>query len=363
MYTTPPCPNFREKAPELTAAGALSSNRAPMLDVLRILLCVGVTFYHYTPIRPASGSFSVLGFLVMSGFLLGIHFDKIAELNVVRFYQSKIKRFMPMFLIALLFGIVYMASRSWKDTGEIVLLEGMTTALWGNFDLVRFVSRFNSPLWFMVVEFCMLLAAPFFFVLYKRRFIIVFLVACTLVSWFLYQQIPYASNRGSGLYYSPLARCWQFIAGMTAAWLYCRICTVKRGKIAAITGEIIHWVLFACFCSFAAYLMLHKQQEYLKFWNFTFDFDMICVFMYSSLIPLMYSRRYFMPESIKKCLTRLSELTYPVYLLHVPLMGVSSFLLSLISDNINFCYVAWVSVVMTLVCSDILLRLQKRWIG
>lgn len=94
------------------------NKRSVLIDIFRIILCVGVVVFHYTPVRPCSGSLMVLGFFVMGGFLLGMDFERLNEFNLKSFYVHKAKRFLPLLLVALGLGVVASAVKHWLLPSE-----------------------------------------------------------------------------------------------------------------------------------------------------------------------------------------------------------------------------------------------------
>lgn len=72
-----------------------SKGRSQIMDIFRIILCIGVVVYHYTPERCSTGPLMVNGFLVMSGFLVGFSIFSTKGLNVHYFFNSKCRRLLP----------------------------------------------------------------------------------------------------------------------------------------------------------------------------------------------------------------------------------------------------------------------------
>ena len=236
--------------------------RAVLLDLFRIILCIGVVVYHYTPERPSSGPFMVNGFFVMSGFLLGVSFLSGKAFDVCRFYGNKARRLLPMFLFALVLGFWYRVR-----VGDGALPPG-PEGEWWPFYPVKWLSYYNTPLWYMGVEFVLLFLAPFFCYLFagKGR-----LELCTLgmalLTAFYFSRVPENAPFGNGLYYSPLARSWQFMTGIVVARLFAYI----RSKGVA-ERPFFRWstyALFAVFLVLGGVLMVVKQVKQLNYWNYT----------------------------------------------------------------------------------------------
>lgn len=294
----------------------MEKKRSWLLDIFRIVLCIGVVVYHYRDDSPASGSFMVNGFMVMSGFLAGVMLLRTEQLDVVKFYQSKMKRLVPMLLFAFLFGVfvvhgVRQIPPVWDDFA------------WGDFNVSKFMLQYNTPLWFMWVEFMMLFMVPFFFFLSKSRWgLYVFVAGATLLAVGLYMQVPYCAPFGKGLYYSPVARCWQFGVGILAAQLWGRI--QRRELARRISFKCITACLFVLFMGVGVATMVLRQWKHFGCWNYTIDFDLLSVGFFALLIPCIFCYRAAASDKVAALLGHGALLTYPVFLLHIPIQTTVS---------------------------------------
>lgn len=338
--------------------------RAFALDFLRISLCIGVVFYHYSIIRPASGPFMVIGFFVLSGFLLGTAFSRIEILDSAVFYSQKSKRFLPILIAALLFSYLFKI----RD-GEFLPPENFN---WVNFSLPSFLSWLDVPAWYMGVEILLLLSAPFFFWLYKTRHgILLFFIGSALFSCFLFSQVPYAAPFGKGLYFAPMARCWQFVAGLLAAQLifdHYGIFRIIRAKFGQIGNVIIKrlrialtYFMSAAFVILWFVVIILKQKEQLHCWNYTFSFDVLCTIFFMLFIPLIYIVTFLFNHKTAVMITYVAELTYPIYLLHVPVFHSTARFMGKIGFP-NVILTTTLSVILSIIGALILLQLQKKYI-
>ena len=338
--------------------------RSSCLDLLRCFLCVGVVVYHYTPERPSSGPFMVVGFIVLSGFLVGRMLFRLQTFDIVAFYHKKAVRLLPMFACAWLFGVACRLLYCLLDDGAPPFLPPIN---WGKFSLVEFVDYYNMPCWYMVVEFAFLLAVPFLFVLTRKKWgIAQFTLLSGLFSAFLFSRIPFRAAFGDGLYFSPVARIWQFSAGILAAQCsYCLpgdLCRRSMRTLMTLLLSVLTVVLGSVLC-------IVKQYTTLEYWNYTFVFDFACVMLFSVLIPLLYGTRLNFTSQACKRIAYLALLTYPVYLLHVPVRSIVLRFLGIVSAEFaleGVCEpvsVGFVSIAATLFAAAALLRLQRRYIG
>lgn len=304
----------------------------------------------------------VLGFFVMSGFLTGIHFHTRDELNANQFYQHKIKRLIPLFLTAFITGIFLKVVQClYLCPGEAGILPHMNTNQWVHLNIAQLVGYYNAPLWFMIIEFYLLICVPLLFWFYRRKWALSgLLLTSMLTSYFLYQQIPYSSDHGCGLYYSSIARSWQFIAGLVVAKALLTLSpgNAMRRKFANFACIILTLVFLAA----GAWSMIVKQAADLHFWNYTFDFDVAVVGMFCALIPLLYSRSWSINDKLSQIISYLALLTYPIYLFHVPVLMVCSGIQKrLLPDYAGLSIL--LAVIISIVVSDIALRLQRKYIG
>jgi len=310
-----------------------------------------VVVYHYTPESPASGPFMVNGFFVLSGFLFAMEYIKNQTFDVIKFYEKKIKRLMPLFLCAIFIGLILRIAinRPFPDHFS-----------WGDFDIVAFIMYYDTPAWYMAVEFALLLMAPFFFFIMRKKYIVVFTLVMIIFTGWLFSKVRPYSFYADGLYFSPFARSWQFLMGMSAAVLYAKHCNSKlfRGKV----GRYLTTVLFIVFFLLSIILMIVKQKLQLNYWNYTFSFTFLSSVLMACLIPLLYSTPIIVVNKIRERLVYFSLLTYPVYLIHVPVLWY----ISIFFDKMMGLQITWLnlslSVVLTLVGASVLHNFEKRYV-
>lgn len=312
---------------------------------------LGVVVYHYTPERFSTGPLMGNGFLVMSGFLVGASVFSAKGLNVHHFFNSKCRRLLPMFLLALLFGIVAHVLNGAN-------LPTWPAPKWGSFDIVTFISFYNVPLWYMVVEFTMLLLVPFFVFLASARWR---LEICTLLlmltSLLLFSRVPENAPFGEGLYYSPIARCWQFMLGLSSAKILSSINIVKLTLNPTL--RFTKWILFSIFCIVSILLMFTKQAKDLNYWNYTFSFDFITTVYFAILVPLLYITKN-KTTIITPLITKLSILTYPIYLIHKIVEGCCDFIANKLTDAPPYIIIALSAAILSITGAFVLLYIDNK---
>ncbi len=329
-----------------------SDRRAVGMDLFRIILCLGVFVYHLTPVRCSSGPLSVNGFLVMSGFLVGVSVFCGCEFNTDIFYRKKCKRLLPMCVLAFLIAVV----------GRLVeggVFPEWLPQQWGHFSPVRFVMHYNSPMWYMVVEILLLLLVPFFVFLSRVKYLLeLYFAALVVVVYFLFTRVPDNTLFGAGLYYSPFVRSWQFLAGMLAGRY-----AIKWQIQQFSTSAVYKWsfgILFFLFIVSEIVLMVLKQNADLRGWNYSFSFDAITTIFYVIFIPGLYFAQTNISGRLSYLLAKGAALTYPVYLIHVVSRGACELIVGKFVGNVSYVIVACMTFCVSIVSAWGLLWADKR---
>lgn len=329
-----------------------SFQRAPLLDLFRIILCVGVFVYHLTPERCSSGPLSVNGFLVMSGFLVGFSVFSKPKFDAETFYRGKCWRLLPMAAMVFIAAVIF---KLWIGEGT----PNWTPAQWVNFSLVSFVEHYDVPLWYLAVECILLLVVPFFVFLTRVRCCFELCLLCDfLFVWFLFAQIPDNAPFGNGLYFSPLVRSWQFMAALLLGCYFAKgklnLCVKHRGY------KYLILILFVLFLIAEVILMILKQGADLNYWNYTFEFDVLTTAFYLILVPGIYSLRIDLPRIWGALLYWGAVLTYPVFLVHVVARDVCARLIGKFFGVVPHINIVCATFVVSLIAAGCLLWLDVR---
>lgn len=134
--------------------------RSVGLDLLRCFLCAGVIFHHYRPEEPGVGAFMVVGFFVLSGYLLGLSLCNRESLDVRLFYRRKSLRLLPMLIVSLALGFGFYLAHC-LSTGDYSDLVAENKN--GYFCWTELISHYNPPSWFVFAECYFLILLPFVF--------------------------------------------------------------------------------------------------------------------------------------------------------------------------------------------------------
>lgn len=286
-----------------------AASRKPALDFIRIVFCLMVVCEHYLVPAPPSGAIAVIGFCVMSGFWIGPLLER-KELDVVSFYRGKARRLLPLLGLALLSGFVLAVVFSY----HVRNMAHWNVFSHTDFSILKIMYFYDVPAWYMNCELMFLLLVPFFYALCRANILwyAAVLAFLFLTAFALYSHVPEGIPRGGGLYYSPLARMWQFMAGVLAYRMI-------RWKVLAGAFP----VLFLVFLVGSAISVCLSQQE-LHYYEDSFPFQVMAALFYMALLPSAYffsfreGNRMF---RVEKWLAYGSSLTYGIFLFHVPVLN------------------------------------------
>jgi peptidoglycan/LPS O-acetylase OafA/YrhL len=253
------------------------------------------TFYYL------SGFSAVLGFLVISGYSIAHSITQ----NPEGFYKRRFLRIYPLYFCSIIVSLIpflLLGSKiksfyigiyeqlpldSWTILGNLVFMQGF---------LVKYLGS-NPPVWTISIEcFCYLLA-PLFVKLGSKKLLI--LIALSSVLFALYPR--YITMLPFGLtndHYSFTPYGLSFIV-LLWAWLLGFFYFVCGGKD---TSKILLIALGS--------ILLELNHKYNSRWG-------ISTYVLSTLI-LIYSPYLKFPSSVLNFFNYLGELSYPLYLFHVP---------------------------------------------
>lgn len=277
------------------------------IDILRLLLCAAVVFYHYIYPRPSCGPVAVIGFFVLSGFLCAYGLSE-RRFDSTVFFRAKARRLLPTLLTSTAFAVVALGYRT-ATAPELSLLSLWET--WGkaDFSLHGLIEIVNIPTWYMQGEILCLVLVPLLGAAAVKRsvfaalFFVFWGVACIR-----FIQIPWASPFGDGLYFSPLCRIWQFMLGM-ACFKLMRFDIPRLVRIAACALFVLLYT--------ASFVLL--QDKDIHFINYTLPFDIFTALLYALLIPVLAKAKLTgLPPNVRRKISYAASLTYGIYLFHVP---------------------------------------------
>ncbi|WP_418263505.1 acyltransferase family protein [Flavobacterium faecale] len=280
-----------------------TSSTWALLAITRFLLAfiVMISFGHldrfvntnsvFAIIREFGGKGAVMVFLMISGISVGVSIMKSKE----GFLKRRFLRIYPLYFMAVLLTVFlqfYLGSPyTVKDTTFIAT--GNLTSI-SNFLLLQGIASisltYNSPLWSISVEFFLYLILPF---IYKLRLPFVYLIALLSVVFYVAHTQLFALE----LYgVKHLIYAWPFIIGYLVA--------VKKQFYGVIPLILIGTA--GIYYNFLREVVIEK---------FTFIWFLLTTGM---VISFLFAKIK-LSKSIKEWFNYLGELSYPLYLFHIPL--------------------------------------------
>lgn len=284
------------------------------LDLLRILLCAAVVYYHYMNPRPAVGTFAVIGFFVLAGFLSAYTLGG-KELDISSFFSNKARRFLPtlfsttVLAVGLVVSLFFLNPQfpTWQHGAGA--LKNFLVAK--HFSLASFIEAINTPAWYIRCELLYIALLPFFLAAFKSKIAFRLLFAVFFSAALIqFSQIEWCTPFGGGLHFSISCRVWQFLAGMGA-------CALTRVAFP-------HWFrIFIIGVAAALFLVLTcLSQDTIHFINFTLPHDIVITGLFVLLIPMLLQMDVERPSAgstpWRKQLMWGASLTFGVYLIHSP---------------------------------------------
>lgn len=315
----------------MTKSTALSYR--PDIDGLRAIAVLSVLLYHAFPTIIRSGYVGVDIFFVISGFLITTIIRKEVmrdDFSILSFYQKRIRRIYPA-LILTLSGILFLSwfllsTEEYAVTLKHVIFSSLFTEnflLWSEDGYFDKASIFKPTLhiWSLSIEEQFYIFWPFIIAFLVRRKleikgILLFIFLSFLIN--LYD----IYNHPAAAYYSPLGRSWELMIGSLFSVIYTDMkpkWSVKRGSFLATAGFVM--VVLSIF--------FIPTQKYFP------GFSAIPVVVGSALIILYGENTIISKILTLKKVVFIGLISYPLYLVHWPLMSFSSIILGRESSKAN----------------------------
>lgn len=306
----------------------------PDIDGLRAIAVMSVLFYHAFPSFFKSGYVGVDIFFVISGFLITTIIRKeliIGNFSLVSFYKKRIRRIYPALIITLL-GILFLA---WfiMSTAELsvtlkhIIFSSFFTEnflLWSEDGYFDKASIFKPTLhiWSLSIEEQFYIIWPFAIAfLVKRKAEVKGIVFCIIASFAI--NIFDIANNPAAAYYSPLGRSWELMVGSLFSVLY----TDKKVKelSAGMRGGL---ALFGLVIIILSVFLIPSQKLFPGFYAIPVVFG--------SALIIFFGERTFISKLLSiKSVVFIGLISYPLYLVHWPLMSFASIIIGHSSDKAN----------------------------
>lgn len=344
------------------------------LTSLRFFAAIMIVVLHIAPSFPKLLSWfpenlilrqGVSFFFILSGFILTYSYSKLeSKKETIFFICKRIARIWPLHMATLLIfvlgcgPILKMPLESWLITTTNIL---MVHAWVPSQD---FCFSFNSPSWSISTEFFFYLSMPLLLVFLARPTKLLFASACLLLTL-----ISIATVNGNPdlslwlLYISPIGRLFEFILGLLLADKFLKNRSRKDlsfKKASIIEGISIALVLLAIFnTTMVSAIVAASIGEAGKCW--IEDVGMTIV-PFSLLIFISAMNRGFVSKALSiRPLVFLGEISFAIYLVHVPLRILWDFWVPSLKTSITQeCLLLAVFVTLVLTLSHLLYSVVER---
>lgn len=286
------------------------------IDGLRALSIILVLMFHAFPLAARKGFLGVDVFFVISGFLITSILVR-PDLNLPQFYMRRVLRLFPTLCFSLLIvfclGWLCLLNYEFVRLGKDILLGAGFLGNIGNyFDSGYFEPKANFKpllhLWSLGIEEQMYLVWPFCLLGIRR---IVPKYFCWIVAFFILVSVSFeyqtAHTDSRASFYFPHLRSWEFLVGALLVWIPVTQ-NVKLRNILSCLG------LFLCVFPFIFFQETHFN---LLMWT-PFAVFGAALIIYGG--PSAFVNTKFLST---RWLVSIGKVSYPLYLLHWPLLSFS----------------------------------------
>lgn len=279
---------------------------------------IGVILYHGNPKQFAQGWLGVDIFFVISGFVIA---PKLFEIwsntdenkrakKLLKFYESRAIRLAPTFAFTVaVFGSLLYLFSGWSEIRHFSAQSLAASLGLGNLEAInQSQSNYFRPnpnaflhTWSLSVETQIYLLAPFLFILIARSSRkLLFILAVSVAFLILQLSIEAFTNLEGEVFFSPISRLWEF--GIGAA-LY-----LSQGK---------KYKWFIGYAALTALLIIFISPSGFKFYNIV-AVVLTGVILSSDINSKLNTRH--------KSLLTMGDISYTVYLIHLPLLHLCGYL-------------------------------------
>jgi peptidoglycan/LPS O-acetylase OafA/YrhL len=268
-------------------------------------------------------NYAVSYFFILSGFIMIVAYNRYEKINTLEFLKNRIARIYPL----LIFSVILLILHGYFFNYEYInyyLIDG----LWNISSLQTWVPGkalcHNYPVWSLTVEMFFYLVFPFFFnYIYKKNsfnkltnWIMFFWIFCQFFYYYLlhygyYQPAPSISH--DLIYYFPPSHLNEFLIGNLAGIFYVNYLKGKENNYDVFV--ILFFMLTCVFFRFPMGVEYHNGFLALAF---------VPLILFSSV-----NNGWITKISQTKPLIFLGEISFGVYLLHIP---VHRFVTSLLPE-------------------------------
>lgn len=297
------------------------------LDYIRVLLCIGVLFYHLNILK--GGYLAVCSFFVLSGYLSYKSLFKKDKISLKEYYLNKLKRIYLPLLITVFISIFIISF--FKDITWISLKQETTSILLGynnfwqlNANLDYFARHIDSPfmhLWYIGILIQFDLIFPFIYMILKKirekfkakiELILTTIITLILTGLFFYSSVKLNIMT---TYYNTIFRIFSIFFGITLAVLN------SNYKTFTPNNKILKNTIFIVL-NLSLILMFIMVPSSAIYFN-------VAMFL-STIITCILIDYSISTESkdiiIDKPIKFISDISYEIYLVQYPLIFIFQYL-------------------------------------
>ena len=293
-------------------------------DILRVVSCITILFYHLNILK--GGYLAVCTFFVLSGYLSTISCLKKDKLSLKDYYISRFKKiYLPMIIVVFLsISIISLTtSYNWINLKNEVtsILLGYNNYWQINANLDYFVRNVSSPfmhLWFLSIIIQFEIIFPFIFLLFKKikektnkMIPCIILIILGIISYILFNKN--ISNNIMYAYYDTLSRLFSVIFGVLLGYIHVYF------KPITIKNNILSKIICIIYLSLLIYLFIMIDSS-----SSIFGLSML-ITTFISIRLIDYSIT--INNNIKdELLLFLSKISYEIYLVQYPIIFILQYL-------------------------------------
>jgi peptidoglycan/LPS O-acetylase OafA/YrhL len=262
-----------------------------------------------------TGHFGVIGFFVLSGFILQKVYDQ-RTWTLRSFTVNRIARLYPIYLCGLLFALPidwYSPNMPSDHRTEALGLSLVLLQSWTEFAN----GRFNGPGWTLSVEAFFYAAFPLLFILIRKKPWVFAILFCVLITY------TATIWEAASSYRFPFNRLWEFMAGMLGVKL------INSGKFKLCSMPWWSSILVLIISFFAGcYLIVNTDLAFFGWFTMT----MGCWTCILILASIDIKEKVSNPLSSKIFILG-GEISYGLYIFHDPIQRYSKVIFERILSN------------------------------
>ncbi|MBI3169603.1 MAG: acyltransferase family protein [Chloroflexi bacterium] len=312
--------------------------RIEQLTFTRFVIIILVLFAHDTlghyldpllffPLEPLirSGSTGVSYLFILSGFVMALVYYKPGEkFNYLNFWRTRLIRLYPLYIMGFLLTCIYYYDDLFRIKPAKILANIFILQSW----IPKYSQSFNFVAWSMTVEVFFYLFFPFFLIWTYRqptRKLIRFSLIVWAVSTTIFQilWIGYIDQYREFILYFPLFYFNSFVMGVVGAIWYLRegrqenISTRKR--LAVLAGSFLVLATYTVVSLNFYPALPHMIQPITGF---------LAPLLILFIVALTMDQSFISRFLVHPVLVNLGELSYAIYILHIPVKWLYSWALA-----------------------------------